>query len=248
MRLRLTPITGLVVFAILGLSSCGGSDDEVLAHVDGVGSITAASLNHWVQVEAILNHELIPTRPIPSGVVPDPPSYSACISYLRREPQPAGQSPGQLTTPALKARCKQAEHTLRESVLSKLISWDWTIGSGQQLGMKVDERQRLDEVIKNRTLYGDNFKRYLKLTKETMADVLFRSRVSGYEVQISKRLTDLIEGLPKNLTETQRQEKVTSLTSSTTKAWLAKTTCRSGFVVSSCKEYKGSEPPPSGPA
>jgi foldase protein PrsA len=246
MRLRPTLIAGLSALAALGVASCGGSSSQVLVRVDGVGTVTRSSLQHWMRVEAVLTHELIPTRPAPAGVLPDPPGYSACIAYLKQAAAKLGQSPAQLTHSALKTRCSQAEHELEMGTLSKLISWYWTIGRGESLGIQVSDaqvRHRLAEVISAGTLYGKNFNRYLELTGESRADILLRSRVQAYEVQISSRALKLVSTLPKSLSESQRQDWVNALNETVVKTWRAKTTCSTGYVVSSCKQYRGSEQP-----
>jgi hypothetical protein len=83
-----------------------------------------------------------------------------------------------------------------------------------------------------------------------MADLLFRSRVQLFEVEITSRVKRILAKLPKGLTERQRQIVYVNLahTYLATKHWVAKTSCRKGYVVSACKQYTGSEAPPGGEA
>jgi hypothetical protein len=223
----------------------GGKKGEVVARVAGVGSITKADLDHWTQVEFVLLHEYVPAHPAPAGVVPDPPSYGHCASYLRRS------APGnsKQSTSALKTACKHKEQELRASTLNKLISWDWTIGRAHALGLRASDaqvRQQLARVIKTKSLYGPNFDRYLKLSGQTMADILFRSRVQLFEVEMAAKAERAMAALPKTLNEKQRQLAFLNLAHRylATKSWVAKTSCRKGYVVSACKQYTGSERPP----
>lgn len=233
-----------------GLSACGTSEqsNRVVARVQGVGAITEASLDHWARVEAVLVNDQIPTHPVPRGLVPDPPEYRACISYLRAVGSHLGVS-GAVKTSTLETRCRGEERSLRESTLNTLISWEWTIGRGRALGIHVTDRQvqeRLAEVVKNHSLYGSDFARYLRLTGQTRADLLRRSRVQLYEVALSNRSTELIKELPRSLTDKERQAAYATLLNrfTATRSWVSKTSCSAGFVVSACKQYKGPEPPP----
>jgi hypothetical protein len=229
------------------LISCGSTGDpaETVATVAGVGSISRAAVNHWTHVEFILLHESIPTRPAPAGVVPDPPSYARCISHLRQTVREDTAQPSS----ALAAKCKQSEHGLTALTLNKLIAWNWTIGRAHTLGLHASDaevRKQLDAVIKRRVFYGPDIDRYLKLTGQTMADLLLRSKVQLLEGEIAERAKHTLAALPKGLTEQQRQSAYLRLANQllSTKSWVAKTSCHKGYVVSACLQYRGPEPPP----
>jgi hypothetical protein len=238
--------------AIVALGGCGGQGGgKIVARVDGVGTITEAMLNHWSRVEPILVHELVPLHPAPKGLVPDPPRYTACIAYLRLASSQTGAPAAALTSAALKAACKRREDETQRVTLNKLISWEWTIGRGRAVGIRVTDaqvRRRLSEVIRGRSAYGANFARYLKLSEQTMTDMLFRSRVQLYEVTLSDKLATLANALPRSFTAQQRQHAIAELSTGlfATKRWVTRTSCRRGFVVSACNGYTGPEPAPDG--
>jgi hypothetical protein len=240
------------VFALaLGLAGCGtNTDGVVVARVSGVGTITRGSVAHWANAEAVLVHELIPTRPAPVGLIPDPPKYSACITYLLRT---LSQNTGHkyLTTDALKQDCQAHATSLQMTTLSKLISWDWTIGRGEALGIHVSDAQvqtRLDTVsTEPNSPYGPSLTRYLALTGQTKADMLVRSRVQLYEVKIAERAMAMERTLPATLNEHQRQAAIEALANriDADKRWTDNTSCTPGFVVPGCREYVGQAQPSS---
>jgi len=47
-------LCAIVVVAIV-VSACGSGSREVVAQIDGVGSISKGSLEHWMPIEAILS-------------------------------------------------------------------------------------------------------------------------------------------------------------------------------------------------
>jgi hypothetical protein len=236
---------GAVVFAVAGLTACGGGSDEVVARVAGVGSISKATLEHWMPIEAVLIYQEFPTRPIPKGVIPDPPDFTGCIAYLKSLSLKSGEAKS--TVAQLKTRCTQRVNELRVITLNALLGWYWTIGAGMALGMKASDaeiRQRLKEVNGRFFPTKGSFARYLKLTRETVPDMLFRSKVQVFEVKIGHEQAAAMKRLPKGLTVAQRQSALAKLTeNSAPKRWAARTSCREGYVVSGCKEYRGSLAP-----
>lgn len=246
-RARYLPIAVLAAALAMSVTSCGGTDKsaDVVATVRGVGTITKAGVQHWARVEAVLVHELVPKSAPPKGLIPDPPEYKACVAYLGKT-LPGGSSGS--STATLKLDCRRHEADLEQTTLSKLIAWNWTIGRGEALGLRVtaaQERARLAEVVKNDTAYGSNLQRYLTLSGETLADILLRSRVQLFEVRLQAKAAKLLSALPPNLTETQRTAAVARLAAQFERPtlWTSRTTCKHGFVVPGCKEYSGTERP-----
>jgi foldase protein PrsA len=241
----------LSAIAVLGMTACGGAGDggTVVARIAGVGAITKKALEHWTRVEAIVSHELVPVRPVPRGLVPDPPRYSACIAYLRSTAQQASANTADVASTALASRCGARERELQAITLNKLIAWYWTIGRAAASGTRVTDaeaRRRLAEVIATHSVYGANFARYLHLTGQTMADMVFRSRVQLLEVKASNEVRSAALKLPRSLTAQARQAALVGLIArlSDTRHWVARTSCRAGYVVSACRQYVGREQPP----
>jgi hypothetical protein len=242
---RILTTLATVAFATCGLTACGGnSSNGVAAKIAGVGSISKATLDHWIPVEAVVIYEEDPKAPVPRGLIPDAPRFSACIAYLAATPQKLIESGPRATTAQLKRRCIQRQDELRVLTLNTLIGWDWTMGTGVALGMKVSDaqaRQRLAEVNKRSFPRPGEFAKYLKLTRQTVADMLFRSKVQEFEAKIAQAQKAVEAQLPSNLTAKQRQDAIAESPDSPKlrNGWVAKTTCSRGYVVSACKEYRG---------
>jgi foldase protein PrsA len=251
-RVRITnrqiAVLGAIV-ATAGLAACGGAGSgKIVAQVAGVGSITETTLDHWTTVEAVLLYDQAPTGPVPKGVVPDPPSYTACIAYLRSTGQTLVENGAKPTAAQFKSRCAQQLRSIRLHVLNTLIGWYWTLGKGAELGMRVSEadvRRRFTEVNDRLFPHNAQFKSYMAQTGQTVADLMLRARVQLFEVKGKERLTAIEKSLPAKLTAQQRLTALRNLVESgqSVKRWVAKTSCREGFVTPDCKQYKGSLPP-----
>lgn len=234
-------VAALGAIAAVGLAACGGGDSGVVvARVEGVGSISKAALDHWIPVEAVVLYQEYPTKPVPKGVVPDPPDYTACIAYLKSARQSLVESGPKPTALQLKGKCRQKSQELQEITLNTLILWDWTIAAGEALGMKASDaevRQRFAEENKNLFPRGKaELANYLKLTGQTVADMLFRSRVEVFEGKLIERrnamqklgrraLAKFLAYLPPG------------------KRWATITSCHAGYVVSACRQYRGPHVP-----
>jgi hypothetical protein len=239
------PIAALGVIAVmtLGPAACGGSSDETVARVAGVGTVTRGAVEHWIPIEARLAYSVVPKRPVPDGVVPVPPAYTACIAYLMTHGQKLVETGPKPTTAQLKSKCAQQYQQLKQTVLGLLITWDWTIGTGAAAGMKASDaevRQRLESIAKN-DLVGVPFNRYLQYTGQTLADMLLRSRVSLFEEKFRQGLVAMAKLLPKGMTDQERRAAVAKLAAGlpTEQQWVARTSCSPGYVTSSCRQYKG---------
>jgi hypothetical protein len=246
-----------LVLAAVSLAACGGSGSTgdpaaIVARVNGVGSISAGEVEHWIPVEAVVLYEENPTKAVPKGLIPVPPDYTACISYLEAHPQKStGASTSTTTTltPAqLKLGCAHRYQELKVLTLNTLILWDWTIAAGLKLGMTGSEAEvRRQFVETNKNLYpkAGELARYMKLTGQTQADMLFRARVSLFEAKLISRKEELEKSQPSGALSTQRQREVAAFIKYLPpgKQWAATTSCVPGYVVSACRQYRGSEPP-----
>jgi foldase protein PrsA len=245
---RYTRMLAATVLTVCGLAACGGgSSDGVVAQVDGVGSITEATLNHWVSIFAVDFYELTPTTPIPKGVLPDPPDYTACIAFLRSNGQKPVASGPKPTTAQLRDKCEQQLHKLKVAALNALIGYDWTLGEGAALGMKItpaEIRTRFTEVSNRLFPRKGEFRAYLEYTGQTLADMMLRTKVQLVEVKETALLT-AAQKSSASLSAKQREATLRKLVASfpPNKQWAAKTSCRPGFVTSACRQYRGSEAP-----
>lgn len=241
MRRLISVLIGAAL-AATALDGCATSANETVAHVAGLGSISKGTLEHWVQVEAVELHELLPTKPIPKGVIPDPPRYSACIHYLQYTRR--AQTTPRLGTTQLKSACAQQYHELKELTLDKLIGWKWTIGNGAAVGIKVSETEAranlrsLKQVVYPRPI---EFATYLKRTRQTVADMLYRSKIQLLESNFRGKLIKAQANLPSKLTPEQKIKALENFAARwpTRQQWAAKTSCISGYITSYCKQYHG---------
>jgi hypothetical protein len=226
-------IVALAAVSIAVLAGCGGSKDPAVAGV-GEQSISKASLNHWIHVEAIIDHEL-PQAPVPTGEVPDPPRFVACAGYLARKARadPAPHSvPSSVT---LKQQCRERYSAVREHILRILITYMWLKAEAAKLGVQVSDgesTQQLARYSKEVFKTSAAFQRYLRYTGESLADELLVGKMDLVSAKLERKLISE-RGVPG----------ATSFFRNFPKRWAAKTNCQAEYVVPGCKQYKGPKAP-----
>lgn len=244
---RRRPLVRLAV-ALAGaaaLAGCGTgqSADSPVASVKGVAQISDATLTHWMPVEAHVIYSEKPSQAPPAGVMPDPPEYRACTAFLAK--YLAVNAPRAVKgAAALKRTCAKQYRELKVITLNTLIGWYWVIGQGEALGVTVTQKEvneRLMTVNKRLFATAQDFENYLRWTDETLSDMLFRSRVQLFETRIRERTLAEAKRAEAIRSPTQRQAALNRISEalSPQQRWVARTSCRAGFVVSSCAEYKG---------
>jgi foldase protein PrsA len=233
-----------VCLAGVGLAACGGGGSDsglIIAQVPQAGKITKAALEHWMPVEATVVYQENPQTPVPKGVVPDPPKYTACITYTRAHPEQLVQTGPKPTALQLKQKCAKRNAEVKELALNTLIAWNWTIAYGVKLGVKVSDAEAKSwlKTVNGRTYpKPGEFANYLKYTGQTESDMLFRSKVQLFEIKLSKKRTEL-EKLPNGKSIAAKLQ----AGAPPGNTWKAMTTCHKGYIVSACSTYKGPNPP-----
>lgn len=235
---NLSAIAAVTVVAAAGAAGCGTSAD-VVAEVNGA-AITKPVLDHWLHILAVRSYQLHPLTPVPAGIVPDPPRYSSCIAYLKTLGTAKRSALPYLNVEKpLRTRCKEQYEQLRAQALRSLITADWLIGEGKARGFVASEsaiRKFYEMSWKNGYASRAEFLKSLANAGETISDQLFRAKVKVFSAQIEKQYA--VNGVA----ATNNPALGRFLIGFPTK-WTAKTSCRKGYVVPNCKQYKGKVPP-----
>jgi hypothetical protein len=196
--------------------------------------ISKANLEHWMRVESVLGYAVIIKQPAPTGVLPDPPSYSACITWL-------GSSRGPLDARSLsvaerKSRCQQRLENLKKKTLGFLMSYLWYQGEAKDQGIKVSEAE-----------VQRNFRRFQREElpgKEDLRHYLSYSGMSLADATLIQRLGTLGDKIHSELFGKGSEAQVRQAFALFTSKWVAKTSCKPGYIVPGCKQYHGPQPPP----
>jgi len=217
-----------------GSSSGGGGNgvsDGVAVQV-GNYTVSKAEVAHWIPIEAIVSQEVIPKGPIPNGMVPDPPSYTNCLTYQRKV---VLNTPGEKTAPTvpqLRRECRERYEHARSGVLNMLVIYGWLKEEAAAHGIKVSDaeaQQRFTETT-SKEFKTTTLQQYLTRTGLTSADELLRIKNNLLSTIALTRI------FPHQPHPKQAYPEFTL-------HWVAKTHCAPEYITPNCKEYRGPHPP-----
>jgi foldase protein PrsA len=189
---RCIPALGAVFFASIALSSCGGGIPGDAVVQVGSNSVTKASFTHWLTIAAASSSQAAPGQTAPKPVVPDPPSFTACIAHLEAiAPKPAkGQA--KPTAATLKSECQQQYTALQQQVLGFLISSNWVIGEASSLGVKVTDKEveaQFEKIKKQQFSKSGEFEKFLASSGQTVSDLLLRVKLNMLSQKIQQKVS-----------------------------------------------------------
>jgi parvulin-like peptidyl-prolyl isomerase len=184
--LRFIPALGAVLFALAGLSACGGIPGNAVVQVNGK-SITKSAFDHWLAVATVSSG----TAPGAKPVVPDPPKFTACIAHLAATaPKPAKGQPAP-TTEKLKKTCEVQYKALQQEVLGFLISSEWVVGEASALGVKLSDAEVQKQFTKIKSQQFPKpaeFEKFLSSSGQTVSDLLLRVKLNLLSTKIQQKI------------------------------------------------------------
>jgi foldase protein PrsA len=189
--LRYISALGAVFFAIVGLAACGGGIPGNAVVQVGGNSITKATFDHWMSV-ASASSATTPTGGVaPKPVVPEPPSYTACIAHLEATSAKPLKGQAKPTAAQLKSECEQQYKSLQQEVLGFLISSEWVLGEGNSLGVKVSDKEVKKQfaTIKSQQFpKPTDFEKFLATSGQTVSDLLLRVKLNLLSSKIQQQV------------------------------------------------------------
>jgi foldase protein PrsA len=185
--LRIFPALGAVLFALVGLSACGGGiQSDAVVQVNGT-PLTKAAFNHWLAVAASSSAGGATAKP----VIPEPPDYKTCIARLKAaEPAPAKGQQAK-TEAEIKTECEQQYKALQQEVLDFLISSQWVLGEASSLGVKVTDAEvhkEFEKIKKTQFPKAAEFEKFLSTSGQTVSDLLLRVKLNLLSQKIQKKI------------------------------------------------------------
>ncbi|MGD0455754.1 MAG: peptidyl-prolyl cis-trans isomerase [Solirubrobacteraceae bacterium] len=184
--LRSTSALGAVLFALVGISACGGIPGDAVVQVNGT-SISKTAFDHWMGVAAASSATGTTEKP----AVPEPPNYTTCIAHLAKTaPKPAKGQPA-LTTKQFKSECETQYKSLQSEVLGFLISSQWVLGEASSLGVKLSDAEVKKEFTKIKSTQfpkASEFEKFLATSGQSVSDLLLRVKLNLLSQKIQKTI------------------------------------------------------------
>jgi hypothetical protein len=227
----LIALSAAVAIATSVAACGGGSASDVVAEV-GHTTITKAELNHWMPT--LLGGDMYELTDIssPKTVVSEPSNFTVCVRSLKTVAP-------DLTTAELTTRCHQLNQLLRVQAVEYLINSDVLIGQAAEVGATVSNREIATAFneLKGRAFPTDAaLQLYLQQRDWSLSTELFiiKRNLLG---------TKLLQKVSAKLGKKPSEEAIDRYYKTLNNRWLAKTTCRPGYIVEGCRQYKKPKTP-----
>jgi hypothetical protein len=226
--IRAVLILASLLVAIGCLAACGGgAPADVVAQV-GPTSITKTQVNHWMSTLAGGDfYEVSHHHTIPVGLVSEPPSLAACITRLQAAAPTAGKGAPRLSAAQLGGKCRQLNQAMKLQAVGFLVESQWIIALAADEGVKASDQEVKQLFSRIRAEYPTQaaFQQFLGRNRRSLADELFVVKLDVLREKLSKKLTAGGKPMLAKLTDDGQR-------------WTEKTSCRAGYVVAHCKQFK----------
>ena len=227
-------ILALAVAAVAGCGGGGGLSGDVVAEVGG-SAITRASVNHWMSTIMGGDFYEISRRVAPVGLAADPENYPACKAALEKLASSYAQA--KPSEAERKQKCEQLHQALKAQALSYLITANVARGQAAELGLAATpaEVEQFFHTIQAREFPKEaELRQYLAERHWSVADELFLLKRDLLSSKLKTKLLGRYKG-------TSGLAALAKYAKEANRRWTAKTTCRSGYVVSGCSEYTSAQ-------
>ncbi len=183
---------GAVLLTGVTLTACGGGiPGNAVVSVNGT-PITNTTFNHWMTVAAGSSAAAAaPGQTAPKAVVPDPPTYKACIAHLEATAPKPTKGQTKPTPAALKSQCEQQYTALKQQVLAYLISANWVLGEASERGVKVSDaevKKQFNQIKTQQFPKEADFQKFLASTGYTVSDLLLRVKLNTLSSKIQQKV------------------------------------------------------------
>ena len=196
-------------------------------------------LNNWMQAMASGGfRQIIGTRG-PAGFVSDPANYPRCVRAAKLVAPKTFLGQQKLTDAQLNKKCHKLYEALKTQALNFLISAQWTTAEGERHGIHVsqaDLKHQFDLVRKFQFPTEADLHKYLTERQWTLSIIYYQLKRNI----IVTRLTPLVQRQIAAAGGGERGNVDVALKRQKTR--VARTSCKPGFVVPSCKEYRPGAP------
>lgn len=218
--LAIAPAIALLAL-VLAVSGCGGGSSTS----SGATTVTVSSLSGTAHDASLTSGAVANVAGVAitkAGVE----HWLAVTTALSSAASKGTSTPGASTS----------SQALKNQTLAFLISSQWVLSEAAAKGISVSEaaiHKRFTEIEHEEFKQPGELKTFMSKSGETMADLLLRVKIELLESAISQRVT------ASKHSSAEKQAALAAFQAAFQKRWKAKTTCKSGYVVEDCKEYKG---------
>jgi hypothetical protein len=206
--------------------------------------ITQATLSHWMStlIGGDFNENL--GGEAPRHLVSDPANYPACIAAIERygPSKAAGTEPQAEIRASVEGLCHNLHQALQRQALAYLINGLWIEEQAAEQGIKVTTQevvQSFKNVNAKEHPSQAALQSFLAGREWSLSDYLYLLRRDRLMAKLGAKREQLARSTIKGHAEAVERA-IIELDVEESKKWPRRTSCRPGYVIPLCKQFKGS--------
>lgn len=194
-------VVTLIVVLILVVFR-GGVPDDAVAVVDGE-KVAKSDFNKILNIYASQSQQTTgkdKSKPVP----PDPPTFSKCIANKKKSSSKKSKDS------ELKKQCQEEWESAREQIMTALVQAKWYENEAADRGIKVTDaevKQRFVPLKQQTFPKEQDYKKFLKDTGQSEADLLKLVRNEMYKEKIRNQVTKSKPATDKEISEHYNKNK-----------------------------------------
>jgi hypothetical protein len=230
---------GIVLALALLLSGCGSSDS--VTHIAGSSAtISKPMLDHWMRAVVGTDFRVSTGAKGPPGLASEPADYGGCVAASKKVVARTPTGKLKLTDGQIMQKCHELYRAIRNQAMSYLLSAEWTMLEAKELHVSLSDAELHKEFLRWRaaTYKTDaKFQAYMKERQLVLSDVL-------YQLKRNILVTRLLPTFQAQVKRAGGGERVyAKLALERYHNLIAKTSCKAGYVMEDCKEYRAPATP-----
>ncbi len=232
------PLLALFVagLALLTLSACGGggSSDGITRIQGSSETITKPMLDHWMRVDVSKDFRANIGTKGPQGLASEPANPSECVTAAKKFVPRSLTGKLSLTDAQITAKCQELHEAIRNQAMAFLLSSQWTKLEAKELHLRLSQAELQEQFARYlREVYKtqDKFQEYMQERHLVLADVLYMLKRNIYETKLEPYFKAEVTKAGGG------QTNYIKLATTRFNALIAKTSCKAGYVMESCKGY-----------
>lgn len=228
--IRTAVALGAVLLATSGIAACGGGASSDAVVQVGSTAITKATLSRWMATLAGGDFYEAFGITLPKGMVSVPADYTVCVRDLRTIAP-------YLAKGTYRRKCEELDESLKQQALNYLLDSEIAFRKEAELGVTVSNAE-IDQRF--RTFKAEHFpteaelQQYLAQRDWTLAVELFLVKRDLLSSKASRKLKERFKS----------EQAMYNYVESREKMWVSRTSCRPGYIVLECKQYRGTRTTP----
>ena len=220
---------------LLILAGCGSSDESVTHIAGSSATIARPMLDHWMRAVVATDFRVSVGTKAPKGLASEPKDTNECSKAAMKIVPRTFAGKLKLSDAEIAKKCRELHVAIRNQAIQYLLSAQWTMLEAKELGVQLSDAELHKEFLRwraNSYKTDAKFQEYMRERGLVLSDVL-------YQLRRNILVTRILPKFQARVRKAGGGEKVyAKLALERYHKLIEKTSCKPGYVMEDCKEYR----------